>query len=52
MSEKQFYDRVMLENMMLIELLRALIKEKPLNSDFKTSWRFYKGHEKNDTLSS
>lgn len=43
MTEKQFHDRVLKENQMPIELLRALIKEQPLTPDFKSSWRFYKG---------
>lgn len=43
MTEKQFHDRVLQANMMPIELLRALIKNQDLTSDFKPSWRFYDG---------
>lgn len=45
MSEKQFHDTVLRQNMMPIEMLRALIENKPLTSDFRSSWRFYSGHE-------
>jgi uncharacterized protein (DUF885 family) len=41
MSEKQFHDRVLQENEMPIELLRALLEEKPLTADYKANWRFY-----------
>jgi hypothetical protein len=41
MTEKQFHDRIMMENQMPIEFMRALIKEEPLTPDFKSSWRFY-----------
>jgi uncharacterized protein (DUF885 family) len=50
MGEKQFHDRVLRENMMPIELLRALVEEKDVGPDFKSSWRFYEGHEKNDAV--
>lgn len=42
MSEKTFHDRIMRENQMPIELLRALLGEQPLVRDYKSSWRFYK----------
>ncbi|KAL3424560.1 x-pro dipeptidyl-peptidase [Phlyctema vagabunda] len=45
MSEKEFHDRVLVENEMPIELLRALIKNQPVTPEFKSSWRFYQGHE-------
>ena len=43
MTEKQFHDRVLHENGMPIELLRALMEDQPVQSDFKASWKFYKG---------
>jgi uncharacterized protein (DUF885 family) len=46
MSEKQFHDRVLKENMMPIELLRTLVEEKDVGPDFKSSWRFYESHGK------
>jgi uncharacterized protein (DUF885 family) len=52
MGEKQFHDRVLRENMMPIELLRALMEEKDVGPDFKSSWRFYEGHEQRDNFSS
>ncbi|WP_431163493.1 DUF885 family protein [Flagellimonas beolgyonensis] len=39
-TEKQFHNRVMHEGRMPIELLRALLQEKPLSRDYKTQWRF------------
>ena len=41
-TEKEFHDRILHENWMPIELLRALIREKPVTPDFKASWKFYK----------
>jgi uncharacterized protein (DUF885 family) len=41
MSEKEFHDRVMKENNMPIELLRALLKGETLDRNHKPSWRFY-----------
>jgi uncharacterized protein (DUF885 family) len=41
MTEKQFHDRILQENEMPIELLRALITDQELSPDFKASWRFY-----------
>lgn len=39
-TEKQFHDRVLMENMMPVELLRSLIQELPLKEDYRTSWKF------------
>jgi len=44
MTEKQFHDRILHENEMPIELLRALIEDQKVTPDFKASWKFYKGH--------
>ncbi len=41
MSERDFHDRVMRENYMPIELLRAALTDAPLEQDFKPSWKFY-----------
>jgi len=41
MTEKEFHDKVLQENEMPIEVLRALVRNLPLNSDFKASWKFY-----------
>ena len=40
MSECQFHDAILQENMMPIELLRALLEEKPLSPNYKPEWRF------------
>lgn len=44
LTEKQFHDRVMRENEMPIEMLRALIRRQDLDEDFETSWKFYREH--------
>ncbi|KAI0594717.1 hypothetical protein F4775DRAFT_585970 [Biscogniauxia sp. FL1348] len=41
MGEKEFHDRVLRENTMPIEMLRALLLGKELTEDFKSEWRFY-----------
>jgi uncharacterized protein (DUF885 family) len=41
MGEKEFHDRVVQENQMPVEFLRALITDQPLKPDYETSWRFY-----------
>ncbi|EEP81327.1 predicted protein [Uncinocarpus reesii 1704] len=41
LGEKEFHDRILKENQMPIELLRALIQRLPLTSDYKSSWKFY-----------
>ena len=40
MQEKEFHDRILRENFMPIELLRALLLKQAPERDFKTSWRF------------
>jgi hypothetical protein len=42
MSYKQYHDAVMHENMMPVEMVRAILTNQSLGKDFKTSWRFYK----------
>lgn len=44
LTEKQFHDRVMRENEMPIEMLRALIRRQDVDEDFETSWKFYREH--------
>ena len=41
MTEKEFHDRILQENEMPIEVLRALIFEQPVDHEFKPKWRFY-----------
>ncbi|TVR84532.1 MAG: DUF885 family protein [Saprospirales bacterium] len=40
MNEKDFHDRILQENGMPIELLRALLLEEYPERDFESSWRF------------
>lgn len=40
MPEKEFHDRILHENFMPIELLRALLKDDAPPRDFKSNWRF------------
>lgn len=41
MSYKQFHDDFIQQNMMPIEMERAILENKPPSKDYKTSWRFY-----------
>jgi len=40
-SERQFHDAVLAANSMPIELLRALLEDRPLTRDYRAQWRFY-----------
>lgn len=42
MSYKQYHDAVLKENMMPVEMVRAILTNQQLPKDFKSSWRFYK----------
>jgi uncharacterized protein (DUF885 family) len=42
MSFKQFHDSFIQQNMMPIEMERAILENKPLTKDYKTNWKFYK----------
>ncbi|XCF07789.1 DUF885 family protein [Tamlana crocina] len=39
-TEKQFHDRVMQENFMPVEILRAVIQDLPIKKAPKTKWKF------------
>ena len=41
MSYKDFHDDFIQQNMMPIEMERAILENLPLNRDYKTNWRFY-----------
>jgi len=43
MKEKAFHDAILQENSIPIEMLRAILTNQKLSSDFKTSWRFSGG---------
>jgi len=40
MTDRQYHDAILHENTMPVELLRAILVNKPLAPDFKSSWRF------------
>lgn len=40
-KEKEFHDSILKANVMPIEMLRALLLGKKLDSDFKSTWKFY-----------
>jgi len=40
MTDRQFHDAILQENMMPIEILRDLLTNQALKPDFKSSWRF------------
>ncbi|MHA4806625.1 DUF885 family protein [Flavitalea flava] len=42
MTVKQFHDAILQENMMPVEMVRAILTGQNLPRDFHTSWRFYK----------
>ena len=41
MIEKEFHDAVLKENNMPIEMVRALLKNEPLEVVYEPSWKFY-----------
>ena len=41
MTYQQYHDAVLHENMMPVEMLRAILTNQPLTKDFTSSWRFY-----------
>lgn len=41
MSYRDFHDRILRENQMPVELVRAILMEEPPEKDFVTKWRFY-----------
>ncbi|MEO5563452.1 MAG: DUF885 family protein [Chitinophagaceae bacterium] len=41
MTYKEFHDKVMHENSLPIEMVRAILTDQKIGKDFKTSWRFY-----------
>jgi hypothetical protein len=41
MSFRQFHDRILQENNLPVEMVRAILMNQELEKDFKTTWRFY-----------
>jgi len=42
MSYKDFHDAFIQQNMMPIEMERAILENRPLKKDDKPNWKFYK----------
>lgn len=42
MTFREFHDDFIRQNMMPIEMERAILENKPLTRDYKTAWKFYK----------
>lgn len=41
LTEKQFHDKILRGNSMSVEMIRAILLDKPLSPDYKPNWRFY-----------
>ncbi len=41
MPAREFHDRILMENRMPVEMVRALLTKQKLSRDFQPSWRFY-----------
>ena len=41
MTDRQFHDRILKENGIPIEMVRALLAERKLTADYVPEWRFY-----------
>jgi hypothetical protein len=41
MTYRKFHDSFIQQNMMPIEMERAILENKPLTKDYKTNWKFY-----------
>ena len=41
MTYKQYHDAVLQENQLPVEMIRALLINKPPAKDFSSNWRFY-----------
>lgn len=42
MTYQQYHDAVMHENVLPVEMIRAILTNTPPGKDYRTSWRFYK----------
>jgi uncharacterized protein (DUF885 family) len=41
MTSRAFHDRILKENGIPVEMVRAILTKQPLGRDFQTSWKFY-----------
>lgn len=46
MTNKEFHDRVLKENAIPVEMVRAILTKQKLSKEFKSNWRFYNGFDK------
>jgi len=42
MTYRQYHDAILRENMMPVEMVRAILTDRPPQKEFSASWRFYK----------
>lgn len=42
MTDKAFHDAIMKQNILPIEMLRALLEDTPLKKDYQSNWKFYR----------
>jgi uncharacterized protein (DUF885 family) len=45
MSARGFHDRILTSNIMPVEMVRVLLRNEKIDSDFTPGWRFYDGLE-------
>ena len=41
MAERDFHDRILRENLIPVELMRAALRGDMVEKEFRTSWKFY-----------
>jgi hypothetical protein len=41
MSDREFHDRILKENAIPIDMVRALLADRKLTADYKADWKFY-----------
>ena len=41
MTNRQFHDAILKENCIPVDMVRAVLTERPLTRDYETDWRFY-----------
>jgi uncharacterized protein (DUF885 family) len=42
MTNREFHDRIFKENSIPVEMVRALLTNQKLTSDFQSNWKFYR----------
>jgi uncharacterized protein (DUF885 family) len=41
MTNRQFHDAILKENCIPVDMVRAVLTERPLTRDYETDWKFY-----------